>query len=47
MRQLLCYWTYLGNMTEWLTGVKAKNTPLSPLWSLSVEEQVYLLWLSS
>ncbi len=40
----ICYWVYLGNMTEFVTGLKPENTPLSPLWSLSVEEQIYLIW---
>ena len=38
------YWTYLANMQEWLSEVPAVHGPLSPLWSLAVEEQVYLVW---
>jgi peptidoglycan/LPS O-acetylase OafA/YrhL len=38
------YWTYLANMQEWLSGVAATHNPLGPLWSLAVEEQVYLVW---
>jgi peptidoglycan/LPS O-acetylase OafA/YrhL len=38
------YWTYLANMQEWLSGVPAVQSPLGPLWSLAVEEQIYLVW---
>jgi peptidoglycan/LPS O-acetylase OafA/YrhL len=38
------YWTYTANMKEWLSGGGGGVTPLDPLWSLSVEEQVYLFW---
>jgi peptidoglycan/LPS O-acetylase OafA/YrhL len=40
----LYYWTYLANMQEWLSGVAASPSPLGPLWSLAVEEQIYLVW---
>ena len=38
------YWTYLANMQEWLSGIAATASPLGPLWSLAVEEQIYLVW---
>ncbi len=38
------YWSYLTNMKEWLSGTIDNVAPLSPLWSLAVEEQVYLFW---
>jgi len=38
------YWTYLTNIKQWLSGSLAGCPPLAPLWSLSVEEQIYLAW---
>lgn len=38
------YWTYTTNMREFLTGRYHDNPTLQPLWSLAVEEQVYLFW---
>jgi peptidoglycan/LPS O-acetylase OafA/YrhL len=38
------YWTYLANMREWLSGLANRPSPLGPLWSLAVEEQVYVAW---
>jgi peptidoglycan/LPS O-acetylase OafA/YrhL len=38
------YWTYTANMQEWLSGITSSIKPLDPLWSLAVEEQVYLFW---
>jgi peptidoglycan/LPS O-acetylase OafA/YrhL len=38
------YWSYLTNMKEWLSGTANSIPPLDPLWSLAVEEQVYLFW---
>lgn len=41
------YWTYLTNMREWLSGIpwhEMNGAPLGGLWSLAVEEQVYLFW---
>jgi peptidoglycan/LPS O-acetylase OafA/YrhL len=43
-RTALYYWTYLANMQEWLSGVTATHSPLGALWSLAVEEQIYLVW---
>src|SRR5687767_3382930 len=40
----LYYWTYLANMQEWLSGIAGTGSPLGPLWSLAVEEQIYLVW---
>lgn len=39
--QILC-WTYLVNMKGYFGG--STPPPLDPLWSLAVEEQVYLVW---
>jgi peptidoglycan/LPS O-acetylase OafA/YrhL len=38
------YWFYLSNMKEWLSGAANSIPALDPLWSLAVEEQVYLFW---
>ena len=41
---IICLLTYTGNIAEALTGRPLWLTPLGPLWSLAVEEQVYLGW---
>lgn len=38
------YLTYTTNMREWLGNATEEVPPLGPLWSLAVEEQVYLFW---
>ena len=38
------YWSYTTNMREWLGNAPLFIDPLDPLWSLAVEEQVYLFW---
>lgn len=40
----IVFWTYLSNMKQWLAGPVPPMVPLDPLWSLGVEEQVYLAW---
>ena len=38
------YWSYLTNMKDFLFPSAASAEPIDPLWSLAVEEQVYLFW---
>ncbi|QVL33796.1 acyltransferase [Telmatocola sphagniphila] len=40
----ISFWLYLTNMREALFGPTSPCEPLDPLWSLAVEEQVYLVW---
>lgn len=43
-REQLLDWFYLANMRELFAQARVVSHPLDPLWSLSVEEQVYLFW---
>lgn len=43
-QEQLLDWFYLANMRELFGHARAVSHPLDPLWSLSVEEQVYLFW---
>ncbi len=38
------YWAYLSNMSQALGQPSPPSDLLAPLWSLAVEEQVYLAW---
>jgi peptidoglycan/LPS O-acetylase OafA/YrhL len=38
------YWAYMANMKEFFGKTAESIPPLDPLWSLAVEEQVYLFW---